>query len=58
MPVSDNRADFKLFRRWGADPDQDNRRREDQEGCHRAHHDAQWATVGIAGGRMRIRCMD
>ena len=58
MPVSDNRADFKQLRRWGSDPDQDNRRCNHHEGCHRAHHDAQRATVGIARGRMCIRCMD
>ncbi len=58
MPVSDNRANFKQFRRLGPNPDQDYCGCQGRNGCHRVHHDAQGAAIDISHGGMRIRYMD
>ena len=40
VPVSDDRAKFKQYRRRGSESDEDNRRHQDYEGYHRVHCDA------------------
>jgi len=58
MPPFSDRTDFSKRRGGSCDPDQDNRHQHDDERHDRVHHDAEYAMVGIAAGRMDVRHLD